>query len=292
MYGTSTTTARMGASQLLEVWRWVYTKDEMTSPDRTYCEVAIHGAGFSRAISDHLPLANKLGQLAYERARCQESSLFDPCLAFSNDYPFETWLSLLVEEQPHLDEGDNRLNAARIAKLAQSIVEVLNERQALALSVPGPPWLYKILSAFHQRKTTVVTFNYDTLSDVAINSTYLGLPAGLSWTQGDLRQIPMDMGCGPPVPKPAQVLPEDVMGSEPPLITIPHPPKPTMRLLKLHGSLGWWWVPNDASGATLAREPILSPFGDSTELAHEEKRRTLAGREPFIVPPLTMKSPY
>jgi hypothetical protein len=260
----------------------------MTSRDATYCEVAILGAGFSRAISAHLPLANELGELAYDRARFRAPNLFGSRPAFTDDYPFETWLSLLAEEQPHLDEGENRLNAARFAKLAQSIVEVLDERQALALSAAGPPWLYSLVSAFHQRETTVVTFNYDTLFEVAINSTYLGPPE----IEGGLPRGFEDVGFGSPAPKAPRVSPEDVIGSEPPLSAVPRLPEATMRLLKLHGSLGWWWVPNDASGATLAREAILSTFEHPIQLTDEEERRTLAGREPFIVPPLAAKSPY
>ena len=260
----------------------------MRTSDATYSEVAILGAGFSRAISAHLPLANELGELAYDQARFRAPNLFGSRPAFTDDYPFETWLSLLAEEQPHLDEGENRLNAARFAKLAQSIVEVLHEQQALALSAAGPPWLYNLVSAFHQRETTVVTFNYDTLFEVAIKSTYLGPPE----IEGGLPRGFEDVGFGSPAPKAPRVSPEDVIGSEPPLSAVPRLPEATMRLLKLHGSLGWWWVPNDASGATLAREAILSTFEHPVQVTDKEEHRTLAGREPFIIPPLATKSPY
>ncbi|MDA8310023.1 MAG: SIR2 family protein [Actinomycetota bacterium] len=260
----------------------------MRSCEATHSEVVILGAGFSRAISAHLPLANELGEAAYDRAQSQAPNLFGSRPPFTDDYPFENWLSLLAEDQPHLDEAENRLNAARFAKLAQSIVEVLGERQALALFAPGPPWLYSLVSAFHQRKTTVVTLNYDTLLEVAVNSTYLGPPE----IEGGLPRGFDDMGLGTAASKAPRVSPEDVIGSQPPLSALPRQaPEATMHLLKLHGSLGWWWVPNDASGATLAREAILSTFEHPVRLT-DEQRRTLPGREPFIVPPLAAKSPY
>ena len=66
-----------------------------------------------------------------------------------------------------------------------------------------------------------------------------------------------------------------------------------MRLLKLHGSLGWWWVPNDESGATIVREEITNTFGHDPKAWTARKAHwTLGGREPFIVPPLAAKSPY
>jgi hypothetical protein len=251
-------------------------------------EVVVLGAGFSRAISAHFPLANELGEDAYDRARDATPELFGSRPAFTNDYPFESWLSLLAEDQPHLDEGENRLNAARFAKLAQSLVKILDERQTIALSSAGPAWLYDLVSAFHQRETTVVTFNYDTLLEVAVNSTYLGLAE----IEGRFPRVFDDIAFAAPVPKAQRVCPEDLIGTQPPLFPFPRrAPEETMRLLKLHGSLGWWWVPNDVSGATLAREEILSTFGNPVRMT-DEHLRSLPGREPFIVPPLATKSPY
>ena len=39
----------------------------------------------------------------------------------------------------------------------------------------------------------------------------------------------------------------------------------TFRLLKLHGSLDWWWTPEDETGATLSRSPLVGGFGDPRE---------------------------
>jgi hypothetical protein len=248
----------------------------------------ILGAGFSRAINAHLPLANELGQAAYERAQTAAPDLFDGQPTFSSGYPFESWLSLLAEDQPHLDEGENRLNTARFAKLTQSIVDVLDELQTAALTEAGPPWLYDLLSAFHHRETTVVTLNYDTLIESAVNGTYLGLPE----IEGGPPRGFEDFSTGTFTPIAQQVSPGDVLGTQPPLLaTSRSSPPPTMRLLKLHGSLGWWWVPNDASGATIARGEVLSTFGNPVAMT-DEQRRSLPGREPFIVPPLATKSPY
>jgi hypothetical protein len=65
-----------------------------------------------------------------------------------------------------------------------------------------------------------------------------------------------------------------------------------MRLLKLHGSVDWWWVPGDPSGASLAREGVYGRFGNPWRLSDQERRDCLPGRERFIVPPLATKSPY
>jgi hypothetical protein len=109
-------------------------------------EVIILGAGFSRALSEHLPLANRLGQLAFDDAKSRDPNLFEGSPRFSDEYPFEVWLSLLADDQPHLDEGENRLNGARFSKLKESIVRELKQAQALALGEADASWLFRLLS--------------------------------------------------------------------------------------------------------------------------------------------------
>jgi hypothetical protein len=66
----------------------------------------------------------------------------------------------------------------------------------------------------------------------------------------------------------------------------------TFTLLKLHGSLDWWAVPNDTSGGTLTREDTRPVFGSPGEMPVEQRQRELPGRERFIIPPLSTKGSY
>lgn len=66
----------------------------------------------------------------------------------------------------------------------------------------------------------------------------------------------------------------------------------TMRLLKLHGSLDWWWVPRDESGVTLSRYDTGSTFGAPVPLTDENRSLHLPGLERFLIPPLATKSAY
>lgn len=255
-------------------------------------EVLVLGAGFSRAVSPHLPLADALGQRALERATAADPGLFQGSGRPADDYPFEVWLSLLAENQPHLDEGANRKNAAQFAKLADAVVAVLSESQERALADKALPWLYELLSVLHERRSTVITFNYDTLIEVGINSMDIGtreLPP-LSHQLYDAASGAPDLHAGP------QVTPNDVLRGQPPLPAMgarwAGPLHPTLRLLKLHGSLDWWWVPQDQSGATLAREETRSTFGHPVAVSREDRNLELPGREAFIVPPLAVKSRY
>lgn len=66
----------------------------------------------------------------------------------------------------------------------------------------------------------------------------------------------------------------------------------SMRLLKLHGSLNWYWAPNDHTGATIGRWDSAGLFGAPQREDEQGRRRSLPGRDPFIVPPATTKSDY
>jgi hypothetical protein len=61
----------------------------------------------------------------------------------------------------------------------------------------------------------------------------------------------------------------------------------TFRLLKLHGSLDWWWVPNDQSGSSLVRQTPPRRFEDPPQSLVP---RFVPGRERFVVPSRATKS--
>jgi hypothetical protein len=193
---------------------------------------------------------------------------------FNKAFSFEAWLSLLADEQPHLSEAENAANMAIFAKLREAIVSVLSSAEQSVVHYPAPEWLYKLLSALHYRRSTVVSLNYDTLVEIGVQSHQL-------WGQdADSRVTVRDVLCDlPPLPYTGAA-------------RLGGPLAPTFRLLKLHGSLDWWWVPSDWTGATLNRTQTPSVFGDPQSISDETRRLVLPGREPFIVPPSATKSVY
>jgi len=60
----------------------------------------------------------------------------------------------------------------------------------------------------------------------------------------------------------------------------------------LHGSLSWYWSPDDETGVTLQRWRPPGTFGDPSPDDEEARLRALPGRVPFIVPPTATKSSY
>lgn len=153
---------------------------------------------------------------------------------------FEAWLSRIAEDQPYLSPSENLANRKLFIDLAGAIYEVLGEHERQAAK-NLPEWLFDLLSVWHARKATVITFNYDTLIEGAVTQ-HLGAAGSVfpAVTPGDV------LGGFPALPP--QITPPAGSGT------------PTFQLLKLHGSLLWYWVPGDTTGMTVQRwEPPVLP---------------------------------
>jgi hypothetical protein len=241
--------------------------------------VFVIGAGFSRAVSDHMPLTDELGQAALEELR----SVLPPRLALERlpkGMNFEAWLSQLAGDQPYLSDAENAENRAAFLRFSEVIAEIIGARVEKVLADPYPEWLLAFVSAAHHSRATVVTFNYDTLIEcmVATPTGILGNPSefgqlwqGVAWSEltGDLPPWPPG---ATPYGGPQQV--------------------ETLRLLKLHGSLNWYWRAGDSSGVSVARRDLPGWFGKPQPYEEEQRRRALPGRTPFVVPPSASKSDY
>jgi hypothetical protein len=71
-------------------------------------------------------------------------------------------------------------------KFSDAIGQVLGSRIDDVLSVPPPTWLARFVTASHVRKATVITFNYDTLVECAVDYRNIYLPTlaePVAWTE-------------------------------------------------------------------------------------------------------------
>jgi len=233
-------------------------------------EVFILGAGFSRALSTRMPLTDELGNacLALNDLRGAHG-----VPAKFTGGRFETWLSSIAEPQPYLPEPSNLENQVLFVKFSDAIGKVLGLRMHEVLSGPPPTWHVKFVTAAHVRRATVITFNYDTLVECAVDyrSIWLpGLPEPVEWTEvtGDVPGWPAGA---------------NRVGAS---------PVETFRLLKLHGSLNWFWTPGDVTGLSVARRLLPGTFNAPQRYTEDDRRRQLPARVPFVVPPSATKSSY
>ena len=253
-------------------------------------EVLILGAGFSRNLSKHFPCTDQLGEQAALAAGIGVELL--PTGGFK-DGNFETWLSHLAEDQPYLSDMENFRNRARFMEVSRAIVETLRSRELEAFKKEADFWLYKLLSVVHYRQATIITLNFDTVIEVGLETHQL-MPVYHPLETGS---FPLSGGSR------LKIGADDVLSNFPPRIRgslpargigmdgVAVPIAQSFRLLKLHGSLDWFWASGDLTGETLRRATVTSQFGhplDDPDL----RRQEVEGLDPFIVPPTAIKSLY
>jgi hypothetical protein len=234
-------------------------------------EVLVLGAGFSRAVAASMPLTDELGDRSIDRAGATQ----DPRVPKSGFVAgrFETWLSRIAEEQPDLDEARNLENRALFLRVAAAMGDVLTSVEEDIASRPPPVWLARLIRAALPQGTPLITFNYDTLVEYAVERCS-------SWSH--------QHGARPRW--------YDLLGELPPEVVVAGSwaltpfPGPTIELLKLHGSINWYWSPGDLTGATIQRGRNLR-YG-AERLEDSWLRRASTGREPFLVPPTATKTGY
>lgn len=219
-----------------------------------------------------MPTTNELGDSVVERLE-SESLAWPSNMRFRKGMSVESWLTLLGEDQPYLSEAENLENGALFLRLKNAIYEELTLRQNVTLGSAMPSWLRRLVMAFHVTEATVITFNYDTLVESCVQSLRI---RGQSKDPVAVGEILDEQ---PPLPQVGARWGRDVWNQ-------------TFRLLKLHGSVDWWSMPDDVIGMSLARTEFRSSFGEPTTQTESTRRRELPGREPFIVPPSFGKSRY
>jgi len=153
------------------------------------------------------------------------------------------------------------MNSAIAVELMELIVDEIEGSQARALDKPMPDWLGRLVTLWDRLEATVVTFNYDMLIEYAVQS------AGMPWMT--FPEDTTDIFRGLPNPA-VGALPVGAMFS----------------LLKMHGSVGWWSLPEDRIGTTIIRGELAGQWNHPAPLAGP------AGFERFIIPPLAVKTSY
>lgn len=260
------------------------SQEIITNPHRVF----VLGAGFSKEITDPMPLADDLGERISKTLEIPESLVRGK---------FEDWLSRLAEAQPDVEDSENLRRRSYFATAVGAIATELEgiERTVVVSDDGFPVWLTRFIRVVHFWQSTLISFNYDTLIELAVARA--AIPT----------KVP-----GTPLPK--TISAGDVVGQMPQLpFGQSRAPFATLRLWKLHGSLAWWWVPNDKTGMTIARWPlddeevrsttffeesdllgngVSSRRAEPDEEESERIKRLLPNRSRFIAPPLGAKSEY
>jgi NAD-dependent SIR2 family protein deacetylase len=228
------------------------------------------GAGFSKAICDRMPT---LAELSTEIVPPGALAILDR--DFGPD--LETWLTYLAEDQPWLSQEQVLKNHAEFLGASKSIARVLLRRQAEALASPIPPWLTKLIEYWHENQCAVITLNYDTLVEKAYMAVIPGggRPDHHEIYTASVPEIAWRLGMG---------------GTRPRV-------EPTLRLMKLHGSINWCYSGQPSFyGETIWDLGLNSGMGSPWSAWAAEPEDDLSVKAPdkvnLIVPPTSTKSQF
>jgi hypothetical protein len=226
------------------------------------------GAGFSKAISDQMPVVSEL--LDPLAQHLDEAPIIGHGHALREIRDLEAVLSSWYESQPWLMEHEILRNRSAFSLSAHWLAEQLFSRQQWVLGGGVvPEWLAGLVNHWHENRATVVTLNYDTLVESTVRTLF-----------EQSSSIPQSV-YGEFVPK---------LGTRLGFAVLAGDIAETLCLLKLHGSLNWWHDPQGGAAARLYDADCVDDWNRSEPTRLEAVRKQARGLEPLIVPPVTSKS--
>ncbi|MDJ0379210.1 SIR2 family protein [Cryobacterium sp. PH31-L1] len=232
--------------------------------------VYVLGAGFSKAIHENMPITDQLGRQIKERL----PTGFD--MSGIEAGGFEDWLTLRLSELPFLEGHVNKMRRAEAERVIAEIAGILDDHVAEASATSCPLWLQQLILLWHSERAIVITFNYDTLLEQAINLVRPVINGSPLATTVYADQIVFPAPPGPP--------------AEYMIDTASHNSQ-SFQILKLHGSLNWYWAVGDPTGSTLVRMREKRVLG-SVPLTIDYDFAGAKTLDRYLIPPVTAKDGY
>lgn len=239
-------------------------------------DVFILGAGFSKAISDHMPTLIELAALLKPKL----DNLFQgierkPIELFNN---IESLLSFLADDCPWLAQSQIYRNRSIFLELSKDIAQEIESKQSKVKKEEMPDWFEKLIKKWHEVRTDVISFNYDLLIEIAATlqgEVQSSGPAGNTGlvTQDDLYPVTIT---------PVLLRKSGTWGRD---------PVATFKLYKLHGSINWFYSgSDDFYGEQIFTNEVLNGRWDVAPSS--ESYNALQDKVPLIIPPTLNKSTF
>ena len=243
-------------------------------------DVFILGAGFSKAISNTMPLLGELSTKLQEELLTERKNELDSIFKFIPKDNFEKWLTYLSQNQPWLSEEENLRNRALFLEISRKIAAVLVQAQREFDKVWEELRNYRnvrfFIDRWQQDQAHVITLNYDTLVEkLAVDIC--------DYKKG---RFTYPLMLPPPSNREPGLSAEDfaetsVMGP-----TEPYRPDP-FPLYKLHGSINWYY----SGASSFYGETIYCSYSVPVRLAPQEAE-SVHDKIPLIIPPVLEKIPH
>ena len=226
-------------------------------------DVFLLGAGFSKAVSDDMPLLKELSS----QIRGRLSNLPESLLTLGDN--IEIWLSYLSQPHPWLRESENLRNRALSLEITEEIKKVLDEKEQLAVLDECPSWLLTLMQHWHKNQAGIISLNYDTLVERAAGKISTG--------QGQVFPVKPTLY---PVKLTLSTRRDAAVPSEGAV--------DSFTLFKLHGSTNWYYSGASESTGEVIYYSAIKGWGDDPS-AERNSKQAVSDKVPLIVPPTTEK---
>jgi hypothetical protein len=201
--------------------------------------VYLLGAGFSMAVSSDVPDEYKMPSMWQLSDAVVDLLRGIACIPRSPPVGGAPGIWHAAHEQFRA-----RANRATFLDVSAAISNVLGSRQAMTVfhqKGKCPDWLARLVRRWHLDAANVITFNYDQFVELAWLAHAEPTPPRVrSW----------DLYAAPLMPLTSRA------GVTPPVYSVPG----GFRLMKLHGSLGWWYSgPDSPPSDTVYDQGVKGP---------------------------------
>ncbi|WP_405813835.1 SIR2 family protein [Streptomyces sp. NBC_01390] len=231
--------------------------------------VFILGAGFSKAINPLMPTLYQLTDSVKEAFHGRGIDISDDLAGFGND--LERWLSSLADPGPWLTVAEKMRNRAQFIEVSDDIAQSITALELRVAHNAAPSWLGPLVQYWDRTESTVITFNYDRLVELA----YLQSADKQDKWPGELYSIPVT---------PAALRVSAVVGGD---------RRPTLKLLKLHGSVSWWYSgPEGGEFDVIYEASWHGSFNEGISNMWEEVETYVSDKLPLLIPPAATKTPF
>ena len=225
-------------------------------------DVFLLGAGFSKAVSDDMPLLQELSS----QIRGRLSDLPESLSILGDN--IEIWLSYLSQPHPWLSESENLRNRALALEITEEIKKVLDEKEQLVVQDECPSWLLTLTQHWHKNQAGVVSLNYDTLVERAVVNNIDKIKAEHIY--------------------PVRLELSTKRGGEKAAVLGPMRPVDSFTLFKLHGSTNWYYSgASESTGEVIYCSDIEGWVANSSR--ESDSKLAVSDKVPLIVPPTTEK---
>ncbi len=233
-------------------------------------EVFLLGSGFSKAIDSRMPTLSELSADVYTSM----AHAWDEAWGQDLRDNVELLLTYLGTQAPWARPSERYYELGIYHDVRDVVIHKLREAQASVLSdkTAFSDWLADLTRHWHHRRATVITFNYDVLVEQAFSETLR------------VEEHTQQSRAHPSLLYPVPVTPATARAGA----ALAPSDLDTFSLLKLHGSLSWYYSGPEAPPG----DNVYSLMEEGWHPPSTDRDHWVVDKEPLVVPPLLEKSAF